>query len=94
MTITHLQVKQLYKELLKYGCSLKLTDKNYYKSRIKQEFLDNRQLVKPNEIQFFYDVSLQSVYTLVKYFKHLDPIIITILICLNCTYLDNLKYSV
>lgn len=57
MTISHLQIKQLYKELLKYGCSLKLTDKNYYKSRIKQEFLDNKQLVKPEEIQFFYDVS-------------------------------------
>jgi hypothetical protein len=57
MTITRLQVKRLYKELLKYGCSLKLTDKNYYKSRIKQEFLDNKELVKPDEIQFFYDVS-------------------------------------
>jgi len=55
MTITHLQVKQLYKELLKYGCSLKLTDKNYFKRRIKQEFLDNKQLIKPDEIQFFYD---------------------------------------
>lgn len=57
MTITHLQVKKLYKELLKYGCSLKLTDKNYYKSRIKQEFLDNKRLIKPEEIKFFYDVS-------------------------------------
>lgn len=57
MTINHLQVKKLYKELLKYGCSLKLTDKNYYKSRIKQEFLDNKQLIKPEEIKFFYDVS-------------------------------------
>lgn len=57
MTINRLQVKQLYKELLKYGFSLKLTDKNYYKSRIKQEFLDNSQLVKPDEIQFFYNVS-------------------------------------
>ncbi|XP_060843987.1 uncharacterized protein LOC132923967 isoform X2 [Rhopalosiphum padi] len=56
MTITHLQVKQLYKELLKYGSNLKLTDKNYYKIRIKQEFLDNKQLVKPEEIKFFYDV--------------------------------------
>ncbi|XP_060843971.1 uncharacterized protein LOC132923967 isoform X1 [Rhopalosiphum padi] len=55
MTITHLQVKQLYKELLKYGSNLKLTDKNYYKIRIKQEFLDNKQLVKPEEIKFFYD---------------------------------------
>lgn len=57
MTITRLQVKQLYKELLKYGCSLKLTDKNYFKGRIKQEFSDNKELVKPDEIQFFYDVS-------------------------------------
>ncbi|XP_008189720.3 uncharacterized protein LOC103311783 [Acyrthosiphon pisum] len=62
MTITHLQVKKLYKELLKYGCSLKLTDKNYYKSRIKQEFLDNKQLVKPEEIKFFYDVSPKYFY--------------------------------
>jgi len=62
MTITHLQVKRLYKELLKYGCNLKLTDKNYYKSRIKQEFLDNKQLVKPEEIKFYYDVSLKFFY--------------------------------
>jgi len=62
MTITHLQVKQLYKELLKYGSNLKLTDKNYYKIRIKQEFLDNKQLVKPEEIKFFYDVSSKYVY--------------------------------
>lgn len=61
MPVTRLQVIQLYKELLKYGCSLKLTDKNYYKHRIKQEFLDNKQLVKPDEIQFFYDVSLQCL---------------------------------
>lgn len=57
MTISHLQVKQLYKELLKYGSSLKLTDKKFFKNRIKQEFLDNKQLVNPKEIQFFYDVS-------------------------------------
>lgn len=57
MIISRLQVKQLYKELLKYGSSLKLTDKNYYKNRIKQEFLDNSQLVKPDEIKFFYNVS-------------------------------------
>lgn len=58
MTITSLQVKKLYKELLKYGCSLKLTDKNYYKNRIRREFLANKELVKSDEIQFFYDVSL------------------------------------
>lgn len=57
MTVTRLQVKQLYKELLKYGCNLKLTDKNYYKKRIKEEFINNKQLVKPDEIQFFYNVS-------------------------------------
>lgn len=57
MTVTRLQIKQLYKELLKYGCNLKLTDKNYYKYRIKQEFLDNKHLFKPDEIQFSYDVS-------------------------------------
>lgn len=60
MTITRLQVKQLYKELLKYGCSLKLTDKNYYKNRIKQEFLNNKHLVKPEDIQFFYHVSFKK----------------------------------
>lgn len=59
MTVTRLQVIQLYKELMKYGSSLKLTDKNYYKRRIKQEFVDNKQLVEPDEIQFFYDVSFQ-----------------------------------
>lgn len=64
MTVTRLQVKQLYRELLKYGCSLKLTDKDYYKYRIKQEFLENKQLVKSDEIQFFYNVShsTNSVY--------------------------------
>lgn len=63
MTITHLQVKQLYKELLKYGSSLKLTDKNYYKIRIKQEFLNNKQLVKQEEIKFFYDVSPKFIHS-------------------------------
>lgn len=62
MTITHLQVKQLYKELLKYGSSLKLTDKNYYKIRIKQEFLNNKQLVKQEEIKFFYNVSPKCIH--------------------------------
>jgi len=63
MTITYLQVKQLYKELLKYGSSLKLTDKNYYKIRIKQEFLNNKQLVKQEEIKFFYDVSPKFIHS-------------------------------
>jgi len=63
MTITHLQVKQLYKELLKYGNNLKLTDKNYYKIRIKQEFLNNKQLVKQEEIKFFYDVSPKFIHS-------------------------------
>lgn len=63
MTITHLQVKQLYKELLKYGSSLKLTDKNYFKIRIKQEFLNNKQLVKQEEIKFFYDVSPKFIHS-------------------------------
>lgn len=61
MTVTRLQVKQLYKELLRYGCNLKLTDKDYYKSRIKQEFLDNKQLDNPDEINFFYNVSLKRI---------------------------------
>lgn len=57
MTITRLQVKQLYKDLLRYGCCLKLTDKTYFKDRIRQEFLNNKEILKQDEIQFFYNVS-------------------------------------
>ncbi|XP_050431838.1 MIEF1 upstream open reading frame protein [Adelges cooleyi] len=55
MSVTSLQVLKLYKELLKYGSNLKLTNKNYYQRRIKEEFKQNKLLSDPKEIQFSYD---------------------------------------
>lgn len=36
------QILRLYKDLLRYGDSLKLTDKNYFRNRIKKEFLESK----------------------------------------------------
>uniref|UniRef100_A0A1L8D855 Complex 1 LYR protein domain-containing protein n=1 Tax=Nyssomyia neivai TaxID=330878 RepID=A0A1L8D855_9DIPT len=48
------QVLNLYRKLLRYGKELKLTDKEYFKQRIKTEFERNRELSSPEDILFNY----------------------------------------
>lgn len=45
-------VLKLYRDLLKYGNSLKYTNKGYYKSRIRQEFLKNAHMESQEQIEF------------------------------------------
>ncbi|XP_055677016.1 MIEF1 upstream open reading frame protein [Lutzomyia longipalpis] len=46
------QVLNLYRQLLRYGERLKLTDKEYFKQRIRKEFQQNRDLTSPEDILF------------------------------------------
>ncbi|CAD7087952.1 unnamed protein product [Hermetia illucens] len=48
------QVLKLYKHLIRYGHQLKYTDKNYFLSRIRDEFRENKDLKDPKEIEFFF----------------------------------------
>lgn len=50
------EVLKLYKDLLRYGDNLKLTDKKYYKSRVKKDFYDNIELKNSDDIQFYLEV--------------------------------------
>lgn len=45
-------ILKLYKDLLRYGEQLKLTDKKYYRNRIQQSFKQNKTLVDKTEINF------------------------------------------
>lgn len=46
------QILKLYKDLLRYGQQLHLTDKEYYINRIKKEFVKNRELIDVTEINY------------------------------------------
>lgn len=52
------QVLNLYKQLVRYGKQLNLTDKNYYLKRIRTEFRKNQFLEKAEEIDFNFKVLL------------------------------------
>lgn len=50
------QILKLYKDLLRYGQQLHLTDKQYYINRIKKEFVKNRELIEAEEINYNFKV--------------------------------------
>ncbi|XP_073971007.1 uncharacterized protein [Rhodnius prolixus] len=49
------EILSLYKSLLKYSNHLTLTDKNYFKKRVRAEFKANKELTKLKDIQFYYN---------------------------------------
>lgn len=55
------QVLQLYKELLRYGQQLKLTDKDYFAQRIHKEFRKNKSLTEIEDITFSFKVWQQVI---------------------------------
>jgi len=55
-TPTSHQVLKLYRHLIRYGKQLKYTDKEYYLSRVREEFQQNKNLEKSEEIIFNYKV--------------------------------------
>ncbi|XP_017784508.1 PREDICTED: uncharacterized protein LOC108568096 [Nicrophorus vespilloides] len=53
-----IQVLRLYKDLLRYGQQLQLTDKTYFYKRIKKEFKNNKSLSDPTKVSFNYQKGL------------------------------------
>lgn len=57
-----LQILKLYKDLLRYGQQLHLTDKQYYINRIQKEFAKNRELIDVADINYNFKVC-NNMYT-------------------------------
>ncbi|XP_037038751.1 uncharacterized protein LOC119076170 [Bradysia coprophila] len=49
---TSQQVLRLYKNLLRYGNQLQLTDKWYFMNRVRDEFEANKGLTSTEQIEF------------------------------------------
>lgn len=47
-------VLRLYRDLQRYGSQLQLTDQSYFRQRIRTEFIQNRNLSDPKDIEFAY----------------------------------------
>uniref|UniRef100_A0A1Q3G356 Complex 1 LYR protein domain-containing protein n=1 Tax=Culex tarsalis TaxID=7177 RepID=A0A1Q3G356_CULTA len=47
-------VLRLYRNLQRYGSQLQLSDQDYFRRRIRTEFIQNRELSDPKEIEFAY----------------------------------------
>ncbi|XP_012549535.2 MIEF1 upstream open reading frame protein-like isoform X3 [Bombyx mandarina] len=54
MNITRKEVLRLYRNLLMYSKSLKLTDPDYFRRSIKIEFKNNQNLTDLEKISFAY----------------------------------------
>jgi hypothetical protein len=52
MSVPRKDILKLYKNCIVYINSLKYSDKNYLKDKVKQEF---RQVAEEDYIQFYYD---------------------------------------
>lgn len=53
------QILKLYKDLLRYGQQLKLTDKDYFCDRIRSEFHKNKSLTEESEINYNFEVIIK-----------------------------------
>lgn len=56
MSVSRAEVLKLFKDLLVYSKSLKLTDVRYYKKRVSSEFRRNKSLENPEDISLAYKV--------------------------------------
>lgn len=56
------EVLSLYKRLLRYGETLKFTDKKYYNFRVKGAFNKNRALENPKDITFHIEVNKRDLF--------------------------------
>ena len=64
------KVLHLYKELLRYGETLRFTDKKYYRFRIRKGFLENKDLSDPKSIKFF--IKVKKLFNLQVYYAARD----------------------
>ncbi|GFS30340.1 uncharacterized protein TNIN_340671 [Trichonephila inaurata madagascariensis] len=55
MTITRLNIIQLYRDILKYSKTLKFTDKDYFLHQVKKEFKENKHLTNTEEISYHFN---------------------------------------
>lgn len=53
-----IHILKLYKDLLRFGQQLELTDKKYYYNRIKKEFTKNKNLSDEADINYNYKVRI------------------------------------
>lgn len=65
-TPTRTQILQLYKQLIRYGSEVRLTDKSYFLGRVRQEFKENRSLTDEQEIEFNFKVNVVITIVLFK----------------------------
>lgn len=56
-----LQILKLYKDLLRYGQQLKLTDKDYFCDRVRRDFLNNKCLTDQKDINHNFEVNLFKI---------------------------------
>ncbi|KAH9517780.1 hypothetical protein DERF_008412 [Dermatophagoides farinae] len=57
--ITRSCVRRLYKDLLRFGRNeLQYTNKDYFCQRIRKEFRVNRNLDRPEDIEYYYKKGL------------------------------------
>ena len=62
--VTRSQVIQLYKQLIRYQNKIQLSDKEYFKNRIRDEFRKNSHLVAEEDIAFHFKVSHVNLFLL------------------------------
>lgn len=62
MKVNSQQVLGLYRNLLRYGEQLKLTDQNYFKERVREEFRTNQTITSQEKIEFFFKVSQTCLF--------------------------------
>lgn len=61
MSFARSEILNLYRSFLKYGKEIKLTDRDYFKKRIRKEFKSNRGVTNIQEIQFHVEASLLNL---------------------------------
>lgn len=64
MKIVRQDVLRLYRELINYSRGLKYTDKDYYLARVKQEFIQNKNLESADEIVHQFNVCITLFFYL------------------------------
>lgn len=52
MSFSKATIQRLYRDLVKYGNSLKHTDKSYYHKYIREQFDKNRDITERSKIEF------------------------------------------
>lgn len=50
--MTRATILKLYKDILRYGETLKYTDKGYYRKKVRQIFKENKELAREADIDF------------------------------------------